>query len=111
MKTTMVMVLYRQKPEESKTFQTLKKILLSKEQFYNEIDFVIYDNSPEKQKFYPLGNEGIHISYIHDSRNLGIATAYNYSLSLAIQNGSQWLLLFLFCSFGEDLTYYLLYFP
>ncbi|MCL6572528.1 MAG: glycosyltransferase [Bacillus sp. (in: Bacteria)] len=93
MKITMVIVFYKQNFEESKTFQTLKSTLFSKKQSVNDIELILYDNSPLKQDFNPLTYEGIHISYIHDSRNLGIATAYNHAWSEAKENGSQWLLL------------------
>lgn len=93
MKITMVMVLYRQKPDESKTLQTLKRTLLNKNLIFNEIELVLYDNSPDKQEFIPLNNEGINVSYIHDSRNLGISSAYNFAWSQAKKSGSQWLLL------------------
>ncbi|MBB6447263.1 glycosyltransferase [Bacillus benzoevorans] len=94
MNITMVMVLYKQKPEESKTYRTLKQHLFSQIQFpEGKIELILYDNSPEKQGFTPPVIEGLHISYIHDERNLGIATAYNYAYSIAKSNGSEWLLL------------------
>jgi glycosyltransferase involved in cell wall biosynthesis len=93
MKITMVVVLYKLKPEESKTFQTLMQALASNNQFHEDIELILYDNSPVKNNFNPLNFEGIHISYHHDPRNLGIATAYNFAWSLAKENGSNWLLL------------------
>jgi len=93
MKITIVVVFYKQKPEESKTFQTLKSTLFTKKELLNDIDLILYDNSPVKQDFTPLQYEGIHISYNHDPRNLGIAAAYNHAWSVAKGNGSQWLLL------------------
>lgn len=93
MKITIVVVFYKQKPEESKTFQTLKSTLFTKKELLNNIELILYDNSPVKQDFSPLQFEGIHITYNHDPRNLGIAAAYNYAWSVAKGNGSQWLLL------------------
>jgi GT2 family glycosyltransferase len=93
MNLTIVVVLYKQKPEDSKTFLTLNRSLISQHNDLNNIELVLYDNSLEKYAFSPLEYEGIHISYVHDPRNLGIATAYNYALKKANQNGSQWLLL------------------
>lgn len=93
MKVTMVVVLYKLKPEESKTFQTLKQIMNSTSNPFKDIELILYDNSPVKQDFTPPPNEGIHISYYHDPRNLGIAAAYNYAWSVAKGNNSQWLLL------------------
>jgi GT2 family glycosyltransferase len=93
MKLTIVVVLYKQKPEESKTFLTLKQTLFSKNEGLEDIELILYDNSPVKQVFNPLPYEGIHISYVHDPRNLGVATAYNHAWSIAKENGSRWLLL------------------
>ncbi|SDM70187.1 glycosyltransferase [Bacillus sp. OK048] len=93
MKMTMVVVFYRQKPEESKTVQTLKHTLLVNKDCLNEIEMIFYDNSPESQAISPSDYEGIHISYVHDPRNLGIAPAYNHAWTVAKENGSKWLLL------------------
>jgi GT2 family glycosyltransferase len=93
MKITIVVVLYKQKLKESKTFQTLKQTLFSKAGHLGKIELILYDNSPEKQEFSPLAYEGILISYVHDARNFGIATAYNYAWEKARGNGSEWLLL------------------
>ncbi|WP_042462520.1 glycosyltransferase [Neobacillus dielmonensis] len=93
MKITMVVVLYKQKLDESKTFQSLEKHLFTNNMDCSELELIIYDNSPEKQNLVPSLSRGIHISYIHDPRNLGIATAYNSAWSRAKENGSQWLLL------------------
>ncbi|WP_160722727.1 glycosyltransferase [Bacillus sp. USDA818B3_A] len=93
MKVTAVMVLYKQAVEESKTYRTLRKTLLKKENFSHELELIIYDNSPEKQDFSPDHDKEISIEYIHDPRNLGIAAAYNFAWSMAANNGSDWLLL------------------
>jgi GT2 family glycosyltransferase len=91
MKLTIVVVFYKQAIEESKTFRTLRQSLFTKESQLTEL--VLYDNSPEKQGFSAQQYEGISITYFHDARNLGIATAYNYALAVARKNGSEWLLL------------------
>ncbi|WHX99996.1 glycosyltransferase [Neobacillus sp. DY30] len=93
MKLTMVVVLYKLKPEESKTFQTLSRIINSNFNSCHDIELILYDNSPEKHDFSSPRHEGIHITYKHDYRNLGIATAYNHAWSMAKANNSQWLLL------------------
>jgi GT2 family glycosyltransferase len=93
MKITMVMVLYKLKPEESKTFITLMQTLAINNQYHEDIELIMYDNSPVRHDFNPLNVEGIHISYHHDPRNLGIAAAYNFAWSLAKKNESTWLLL------------------
>lgn len=93
MKITMVVVLYKLKPEESKTFMTLKQTLFSNKEYLNDFELILYDNSPESHVFDSHNYKGIHLSYHHDPRNLGIVTAYNYAWECAKRNGSQWLLL------------------
>ncbi|MEH7109773.1 glycosyltransferase [Bacillus sp. JJ1764] len=93
MNITMVVVLYNVNPENCKTFHSLKQTLFSSHEPLKDINIILYDNSPDKHDFTPIGYEGNHISYVHDPRNLGIATAYNYALAQAVANGSKWLLL------------------
>ncbi|XJZ26971.1 glycosyltransferase [Bacillota bacterium Lsc_1132] len=93
MKCTIVIVFYKQAIDESKTFRTLKQALLLNEREFEDLNLILYDNSPDNQEFEPSQYEGISISYVHDSRNLGIAAAYNYSFAVAEENGSRWLLL------------------
>jgi GT2 family glycosyltransferase len=93
MKITMVVVFYKQNPEQSKTVQTLQQTLLVNKSSLDDIELIFYDNSPESQEISPSNFEGIHISYVHDPRNLGIAVAYNYALMVAKENGSKWLML------------------
>ncbi len=92
MKQTIVVVFYKQKIAESKTFSTLMEAL--KGQDTAGMDLILYDNSPEEQDFRSEDYPALQIAYVHDPRNLGIATAYNYALSAAKQRGSEWLLLF-----------------
>jgi len=92
MKKTIIIVFYNQSIEVSKTFQTL--VGNSKEFLSEDISIILYDNSPNSQKFDEKKYEGINISYKHDPRNLGIATAYNFAWSFAKTNGSEWLVLF-----------------
>ncbi|MBS4213122.1 glycosyltransferase [Neobacillus rhizophilus] len=93
MKLTIVLVLYKKTPEESKTFLTLKQTLFSNKNGFNQFELILYDNSPEKQEFNPLKYEGVHMSYVHDPRNLGIVPAYNHAWKIANENGSKWILL------------------
>jgi GT2 family glycosyltransferase len=93
MKVTIVVVLYKQNIVESKTFQTIKKTLLARDNGSHDIELIFYDNSPDKQELPSFEKGGIHTSYVHDPRNLGIATAYNHAWSIARENGSEWLLL------------------
>jgi GT2 family glycosyltransferase len=92
MKKTIVIVFFNQRIEASKTFQTL---MIDSQEFISEdISIILYDNSPNPQEFDQKRYEDINISYKHDPRNLGIATAYNYAWSIAKSNGSEWLVLF-----------------
>lgn len=93
MRVTIVVVFYKQRIEESKTFSTLKQTLFKENRFLKDIEIILYDNSPEKQEFSPLPYEGVDVSYVHDPRNLGIGTAYNHAWKAAQDQGSEWLLL------------------
>jgi len=92
MNLTMVIVLYNQTIQQCKTYQTLMKNF-SNINIGGQLELILYDNSPNEQPFKFDSSQGLNISYLHDSRNLGIATAYNYAYSVAKGNGSEWLLL------------------
>lgn len=94
MKKTIIVVLYKQLIEESKTFQTLKSSLFTSEHNLDQLEIILYDNSPEEQSFDASTYGHVKITYMHDARNLGIATAYNVGWSVAKSNNSEWLLLF-----------------
>lgn len=93
-KLTIVIVFYKQKIEESKTFLTLKESFFSRYS-HNASDFevILYDNSPAPQKIELEQYREYNINYIHDERNLGISVAYNFALETAKENGSKWMLL------------------
>jgi GT2 family glycosyltransferase len=93
MKITIIIVIYKITSENSSTFLSLLNVIDKKDT--DGLSIIVYDNSPEnqKQQFQSLQFERFPISYYHDPRNLGIATAYNYAWSIAKENGSQWLLL------------------
>jgi len=94
MKKTIVVVLYKQRVEESKTFITLKEVLFTNEQLLEQVELIIYDNSPVEQEVNFQLYNNLNMTYKHDERNLGIAEAYNFAWSIAKNNGSEWLLLF-----------------
>lgn len=94
MRKTIVVVLYKQKVEESKTFRTLKETLFSHDKLLENVELILYDNSPAVQEFNVHLYKNVNITYKHDGRNLGVAAAYNYAWSKAKANGSEWLLLF-----------------
>jgi GT2 family glycosyltransferase len=91
MKTTLVIVLFKIPAENSSTFSSLMSVLNGK--MTNELSIILYDNSPNSQHFDSKKYKNVQISYKHDPRNLGIASAYNYALEAARENGSEWLLL------------------
>lgn len=86
-----ILVLYKTRLEESTTFQSLKKSL---EELNLSLELLVYDNSPvasmEKPEF-TIG--GLHITYIHNSENPGLAVAYNAGLQIAIDRKKNWMLL------------------
>lgn len=90
---TIVLVIYKIKIHNSKTFQSLLNICDKNKFDLNDMEIIIYDNSPDKQDFDLDLYSAMNIKYVHDDRNLGISEAYNYALAIANQNNSKWLLL------------------
>jgi hypothetical protein len=78
---TSVLVLYKTKLEESRTFVSLKPQL----GFSN---LVVYDNSPEACIV-----QDETVPYKHDPSNGGLTAAYAWAAALATEAGSEWLLL------------------
>lgn len=83
MQLTLVLVIYNQKIEDSPTFQSISNYLKGK------FDVIIYDNSQTPQIVDP-NKYNFPINYVHDSRNLGIASAYQYALD---ETKNDWLVL------------------
>lgn len=95
MKFTAVIVFYKQKIETSKTFRSFINLISSKQDIKSPIiELILYDNSPESQHFDPAKYSQVSVHYVHDKRNLGISTAYNYALQKAKKCNSEWLILF-----------------
>jgi GT2 family glycosyltransferase len=92
MNITIVVVLYNLKVEDSKTIQSLRKLFNQCEE-KGKFQLYLYDNSVNAQEFDSKVLGDLNTYYIHDNRNLGIATAYNYAFDKAKENGSDWLLL------------------
>lgn len=90
-----VLVLYRQKLEDSLSFTTLDKHLkdVSKKE---SVQLLVYDNSPVGEQLesitYNYRNFEI-MHYVHDSENSGLASAYEMAADLARNTGEQWLML------------------
>ncbi|MCM3763503.1 glycosyltransferase [Neobacillus niacini] len=93
MKITLVIVVYKTLIDQSTTIRSLLNAMNEDSASFKNISIVIYDNSPEKQVIDLADFKGIEVIYQHDSRNLGIAAAYNFAWSQAKENGSGWLLL------------------
>jgi rhamnosyltransferase len=79
-------VLYKQKLEDSNTFQTLSAL-----NGFDKVTVVVYDNSPASN--YNYSGSLFNISYIHDPSNSGISKAYNTSAQIALRQHKKWLLL------------------
>lgn len=90
MSITIVLVIYKERLEHSSSFQSVianSQLLASQ-----DVNLVIYDNSPEAQPLPPSAQE-FAIHYHHDPRNPGLAAAYNYALQRARDEDQEWLLL------------------
>lgn len=92
MKVTIVIVVYKNHPEKTRTFSSLVQVLSGLKRI--DLSIIIYDNSPEKHALHDGQYAQLKIRYKHDEQNLGISAAYNYALQEAEENGSEWLWLF-----------------
>ncbi len=88
-----VVVLYKVAVGHSATLQSLRGIFAAQPALREQIDLLIYDNSPEAQSADDLRQLGDGVGYRHDGSNGGLATAYGYALDLAVVAGLPWLLL------------------
>jgi len=79
-----VIVLFRQKPEQSAAYTSVRTALNI---FPSFPGIFIYDNSPE--------SAGVDsgIAYVHDPANNGVSRAYNFAAAFAGQNNKKWILL------------------
>ena len=83
-----VIVLYKTNLEDSKTIATLKNIP------DENINLMVFDNSPEKQynlSYFKYDKFDIH--YFNDCSNPGLSRAYNLALNNARDENYKWLLL------------------
>ncbi|HLY39676.1 MAG TPA: glycosyltransferase [Terracidiphilus sp.] len=81
-------MLYGIAPEESASVRTFLEALECLPAGFGQVELIVWDNSPHAQHgAIPRG-----VEYIHDSRNLGLANAYNRAVEAAIQRGSEWLI-------------------
>lgn len=79
-----VIVFFRQKPEQSAAYTSVCAALNI---FASSPEIFIYDNSPESC----LVDGGI--AYVHDPANNGVSTAYNLAAAFASRKNKKWMLL------------------
>lgn len=84
-----VIVLYKMQPKESVAFNTLQAAISRVRPGQAEIIVLLYDNTPGGQnpRALPAG-----VQYRADPKNGGLATACNYALKVAHNEGFEWLL-------------------
>lgn len=83
-----VEVIYGQNYKDTKTFKSIMALIST----FSNHDFhiLLYDNSPQAQE---IEEElGIILTYHHDSRNLGVMTAYQYAFEYCESRGIDWML-------------------
>ncbi|MFH1654799.1 MAG: glycosyltransferase [Pseudomonadota bacterium] len=90
MSLTVIIVVYNCVIENSKTYISLLKNYMRDSQSFEKINFIVYDNSPSIQS---LDFTVFKCEYVHDNTNKGLAVAYNYALSKAVNAFCDWLLL------------------
>ena len=85
-----VLVLYKRKPEQSQTINSLAAIFARQPELLEAIQVLIWDNTP-----LPLDHLDLPFpaDYMHGQRNVGTSGAYNGAMELAEAQGSPWLLL------------------
>jgi GT2 family glycosyltransferase len=84
-----VVVLYKLKPSECVTLNTLQEALSCFRQGQGDIRILLYDNTPGGQD---PGMLPANVQYKADFTNSGLAKAYNYALETAHREGFDWLL-------------------
>lgn len=88
-RATAIIVLYRIAPHNSTAFRSLMQAHEELRGNEGHVSILLWDNSPEPHHPIDLPEDVI---YRHDSRNPGLALAYNHALELASQRESDWLI-------------------
>jgi GT2 family glycosyltransferase len=90
MQVVVVVVLYKVIPDNSATVRSLKAEIQAYSTLFNEIEILLWDNSPESLDVddIPTG-----FAYIHSRANDGVSGAYNSALHRAMALSCPWLLL------------------
>jgi GT2 family glycosyltransferase len=84
-----VVVLYKMQPSESAAFRTIRTAISGLQDGQVNIKILLYDNTTGGQD---IGGLPSDVQYKADIENGGLATAYNYALTIADQQGFDWLL-------------------
>jgi GT2 family glycosyltransferase len=90
MQILVVVVLYKQSPEQSQTIQSLIQVFQRKSQLNASVRILLWDNSPVPASQISLP---FPFELSHAGRNLGTSGAYNHAMELAESLGCPWLLL------------------
>lgn len=88
-RATAVIVLYRIAPQNSPAFRSLVQAREELRGNEGRVSIVLWDNSPDPHLPIDLPEDVI---YRHDSRNPGLALAYNQALEIASHRESDWLI-------------------
>ncbi len=90
MQILVVVVLYKQSPEQSRTIQSLVQVFERNSSLTGPVHVLLWDNSP-------VPASQVSLPFPFDlscaGRNVGTSGAYNYALELAESVGCPWLLL------------------
>ena len=84
-----MVVLYKMQPSESPAFRTLRTAISGLQDGHANVKILLYDNTPGGQD---PGTIPVDVQYKADAENGGLATAYNYALGVAKEEGVDWLL-------------------
>jgi GT2 family glycosyltransferase len=90
MQILVVIVLYKQSPEQSQTIQSLIQVFACKSQLNASVRILLWDNSPVPASQISLP---FPFELSHAGRNVGTSGAYNHAMELAESLGCPWLLL------------------
>jgi GT2 family glycosyltransferase len=85
-----VVVLYKRKPEESQTINSLAAAFGSHPELLDSMHVLLWDNSPSA---IDRLNLPFPCDYRYAGRNVGTSGAYNYAMEFAEAEGASWLLL------------------
>ena len=90
---TILIVLYEIRYNASSSYKSVVDNLDIIKNNFKNFNIIIYDNSRYEQKIDHDEINELKIKYLLDSKNGGVAMAYNYAYNYAKQENSSWLLL------------------